>query len=359
MVKQYLVKLILSGSLLALAVFAKAQHDPYFTHFRFVQQAYNPAAAGLKEDYICLSGLTHYQYRQYNDRTFVTGSEIDPAGKVVTNVAPETYNFNLNTLLKLDKKGRHKMGVGITFLDDKVGYMKTTTYKAALNYRLPIQGNFGYLAIGLEVGATAFGYEDPKFKFLDPNDPHIPITGGSKSNPDLGLGIYYSQKTFLKKLSDFYLGVSYNHLNAANYAFQVQMANGQFGNVDMDFVRYLHINTGADWKLNNPNWVLEPAILIKYNPKFQLDLSMTGLFSNTIRVGLGYRTAADALSVIAGYQRGQLQIGYSYDITMSQVRKVSDGTHEIFVKYCFPINFPPPPTKIPRLSPRFLGRGAY
>lgn len=359
MIKSYSSKLVLLGGLVLLALSSKGQHDPYFTHFRFIQQAYNPAAAGVKENYICLSGLTHYQYRGYTDQTLRVGSNADLTAKAPTNVAPETYNFNINTLLNVDKKGRHKVGVGVTFLDDQIGFMKTTTMKGAVNYRIPVQGKFGYLAVGVEVGTTSFGYDDPKFSPLDPNDPHIPITGASESNLDLGAGIYYFRKTLFNFLDDFYLGASYNHLNAAKYTFEVTMANNQTGQVDMDFKRYLHINAGGDSKLANPNWKLEPALLVKYNPKFQLDASMTALYSNTIRMGLGYRTAADAISVLVGYERGQLQVGYSYDITLSKIRKVSDGTHEVFVKYCIPIRFPEPQPKLFRLTPRFMGRGAY
>jgi type IX secretion system PorP/SprF family membrane protein len=359
MIKNYFFRIVPVGLLLCAAVISKAQHDPYFTHFRFIQQAYNPAAAGVKENYICLTGITHYQYRGYEDQTKVVGTDGDPNGDVPKNVAPETYNMNINTLLNIDKKGKHKVGVGLTFLDDHVGFMKTTTIKGAVNYRLPIQGKFAFLAIGIEGGSTTFGYDDPKFKPLDPSDPNIPVTGGNQSKPDFGAGIFYQQKSLLNFLNDFYVGVSYNHLNAAKYNFPVLMADGQNRAVDMDFERYLHINMGGDWQLANPNWKLEPAVLVKYNPKFQLDLSMTALYSNTIRAGLAYRTAADAISVLVGYERGQLQVGYSYDITLSKIRKVSDGTHEIYVKYCIPISFPEPPPKIFRLTPRFMGKGAY
>jgi len=359
MVKNYFFKTILIGGLLSLSLLTKAQHDPYYTHFKFNTQAYNPAAAGVKEDYICINGLTHYQYRDYNDYTLQTGTDVNPNDKPLTNVAPETYNFNANTLLKLDKKGRHKLGVGITFIDDNIGFMKTTTVKGAVNYRKPIQGDFGYIAFGLEVGSTSFGYVNPKFKAYDPSDTRIPATGGNQSNLDLGLGVYYHQAKFLNVLQNFYVGASYNHLNAAKYNFTVTMMGGNTGAIDMDFKRYLYLTTGADWQLSNPSWKLEPAVLIKYNPKLQLDLNMTALYSNSIRAGLGYRTAADALAIMVGYQRGQLQFGYSYDITMSGIRKVSDGTHELFVKYCIPISFPPPPEKKFRLTPRFMGRGAF
>jgi len=359
MIKSYFSKLTLLGGLILTSWISNAQHDPYFTHFRFVQQAYNPAAAGVKENYICMTGITHYQYRGYTDQTLRVGTDGDINAEAPTNQAPETYNFNINTLLNVDKKGRHKVGVGLSFIDDQIGFMKTTTIKGAVNYRIPIQGKFGYLAVGVEAGTTSFGYDNPRFKPLDPNDPHIPTSGGSESKFDLGLGVYYFRKTLFNFLDEFYLGASYNHLNAAKYQFQVTMANGFLGNVDMDFKRYLHINAGGDYKLANPNWKLEPALLLKYNPKVQLDVSMTALYSNMIRFGLGYRTAADALSVLVGFEKGQLQVGYSYDITLSKIRQVSDGTHEVFVKYCIPIRFPDPQPKLFRLTPRFMGRGAY
>ncbi len=361
MVKNYFFKSFLIGGLLVTSLVSKAQHDPYYTHFRFNKQAYNPAAAGEKLDYICINGLTHYQYRDYNDYTKVTGTNPDPGTNkdlVATNMAPETYNLNISTLLKLDKAGRHKVGVGLTLIDDNIGFMKTTTIKGAINYRKPIQGQFGYLAVGVEFGSTSFAYVNPKFKAIDPNDPRIPTGDGSQSNLDLGVGVYYHQAKFMKVLDNFYVGASYNHLNGAKYNFTVPTAIGRAA-VDMDFVRYLYVTSGADWNLANKNWKLEPTVLIKYNPKLQLDLNMTALYSNSLRAGLGYRSAADALAIIVGYERGQLQVGYSYDITMSKIRKVSDGTHEIFVKYCFPISFPPPPEKKFRLTPRFMGKGAY
>ncbi|MCC6721448.1 MAG: type IX secretion system membrane protein PorP/SprF [Bacteroidia bacterium] len=359
MSNNYFLKSILVVSIIASSLYSKAQHDPYYTHFRFNQQAYNPAAAGVKVDNICITALTHFQYRQYNDQTFVRGTEIGNNPEVIKNVAPETHNLNVNTLLNIDKKGRNKVGVGFTLLADKVGFMKTTTMKGQVNYKHTLQGNFNFVSFGLEVGSTSFGYDDPKFKYIDPGDKHIPTQGGNAANLDLGIGFMYSQKTFLKKIQDFYVGVAYNHLNAAKYQFTLTMADNSQGSVDMDFVRYLYLSTGGDYALANKNWKLEPAILVKYNPKLQIDLSTTALYANSLRCGLGYRSAADALSLIVGIEKWGVQIGYSYDITMTKIRRVSDGTHEVFAKYCIPISFPPPPEKIFRLSPRFLGKGAY
>ncbi|NUM32397.1 MAG: type IX secretion system membrane protein PorP/SprF [Bacteroidetes bacterium] len=359
MAKNYILKTVLIVSFISGGLYLQAQHDPYYTHFRFNNQAYNPAVAGVKVDNICITALTHFQYRHYDDETFVRGTEIGNNPQVVKNVAPETHNLNINTLLNIDKRGRNKVGIGFTLLDDKVGFMKTTTMKGQVNYKKTLQGNFNFISVGVEVGSTSFGYDDPKFKYIDPGDKNIPITGGNASNLDLGVGIMYHQKTFLNKIQDFWVGAAYNHLNAAKYQFTVTMADNGNRGVDMDFVRYLYLSAGGDYMMANKNWKLEPAILVKYNPKLQIDLSTTALYANSLRCGLAYRSMADAISLIVGYEKWNIQIGYSYDITLSGVRRVSDGTHELFAKYCIPISFPPPPEKIFRLSPRFLGKGAY
>ena len=108
------------------------------------------------------------------------------------------------------------------------------------------------------------------------------------------------------------------------------------------------------------NFVLEPAILAKYGLlneayKPQVDVSATALFSNTFRGGIAFRQwgNSDALSILLGYQQNRIKVGYSYDITLSDVQRVSNGTHEIFVRYCIPINVSEPGNFF-RESVRFL-----
>ena len=49
---------------------AKAQQDPYYSHFKFVKQAYNPATVGEKDEYICASALAHNQWVGFDDQTY-------------------------------------------------------------------------------------------------------------------------------------------------------------------------------------------------------------------------------------------------------------------------------------------------
>jgi hypothetical protein len=90
-----------------------------------------------------------------------------------------------------------------------------------------------------------------------------------------------------------------------------------------------------------------------YKP--QVDINVTTLFAKTFRGGLAFRQwgTSDALSVLLGYETGNIKFGYSYDITLSNVQKVSNGTHEIFVRYCIPIIVKPSSILI-RESVRFL-----
>jgi hypothetical protein len=78
-----------------------------------------------------------------------------------------------------------------------------------------------------------------------------------------------------------------------------------------------------------------------------------------------YGLGIDALSLMLGYyvplpsgamaERSNLRVGYSYDITLSNVYRTSFGTHEIQVNYCFNFELPDRPPKIYR-HPRYMIR---
>ena len=62
-------------------------------------------------------------------------------------------------------------------------------------------------------------------------------------------------------------------------------------------------------------------------------------------LGVSYRTE-DAIAPLLGYQfkpnaKSMLKIGYSYDVTTSQLKNYSSGSHEIMLNYCMTIVKPP------------------
>ncbi|MGB0850307.1 MAG: PorP/SprF family type IX secretion system membrane protein [Bacteroidia bacterium] len=342
------------------SVYSYGQQDPYFTHFKDVIQAYNPAGAGHKINEICISGLTHHQWRDYDDMTAARGTngtgELDDN---YTNIAPVTYNINVSSLFNLNASGSQKLGTGISIIQDEVGFTASTGFMLNLNYRRQFQGGDHEISGGVGLGGTQWGWTDPKYISRQQLDPNIPIAGGNEMKFDLSIGAMYRKAHIGNNINDFYAGLSMTNVNQAQYQISVATQGELNATLNHKYVPHYYTVVGADWKLNN-GMVLEPALLAKYgllNKAYvpQIDLNVTTLFANTFRAGLAYRQwgNSDAASLLLGYQNGPLQVGYSYDITLSNVQLVSNGTHEIMVKYCIPFAFETRP-EIIRESVRFL-----
>ena len=343
------MKSLLSILAIFIAAYTYGQQDPYYTHFKDVQQAYNPAGAGAHHGDICISGLTHHQWRGYSDQTETRGSDPNPDAIAPEHIAPVTYNLNVGTAFKLNPEGSDLVGVGLTVIDDKIGFTKSTTFMLNLNYKMIFKGGLYELAVGSGIGTTQWGFNKAKFKYRDPNDPNVPTGTLSKPNLDVNFGLMYKQRK-LGKFENFYAGMSVTNLNSAHYNIG--------GKLKRDYVPHYYTIVGADYNTAN-NIILEPAVLVKYawiDSEYmpQFDLNLTALYSQSIRAGIGYRQfmTTDAVSLLLGYVNKSFELGYSYDITASDVRKASNGTHEIFVKYCLPLfNNSLTPDK---LTPRFL-----
>ncbi|MFT5512155.1 MAG: type IX secretion system PorP/SprF family membrane protein [Bacteroidia bacterium] len=308
-----------------------AQQDPYFAHFMFNKQAYNPAAVGSTNDFMCFSAVAHNQWVGYNDNTWVnrnTGG-LDGISDLPLNVAPKTYNFNIGGQIvnRLNRIG----GIGISLSDDRLGAMKTSSFKTQLAYFLSDK-NGNRLAIGGEIGIVNFGFVNPKFRARQLNDPHVPKSSVTRTKPDFSAGLYYTQKRLLRYGKMFYAGLSIQHLNEVSFRLIAPSTN-----VNYTFAKHYYFLTGftvqsasgmVDWK---------PSILIKYNSEPQVNVNLIAERLDKFRFGIGYRQGgnADALIGYLGFIEKQMILGYSYDITMSKIRQVSGGTHEIAVKWCF------------------------
>ncbi len=352
------MKKILTVVAVLFAFYSYAQQDPYYTHFKDVMQAYNPAAAGHKYGEICVSGLTHHQWRDYDDATGARGSNGVEGGSI-QNVAPVTYNFNVNSVFNISGTKMDKfIGAGLTVIDDKIGFTKSTAIRANLNYRQQFQGGFHEISGGLGIGTKQWGWDKPNYKARNLNDPNIPISGSNAMKLDLSVGAMYKRQSIGTKIKDFYVGFSITNINQAKYDVQVATLLNPMATLSRQYVPHYYTIIGADVPVGG--LVLEPAVLIKYGLlgkayKPQVDLNVTTLFAKTFRGGLAFRQwgTSDALSVLLGYEKGNIKFGYAYDITLSNVQKVSNGTHEIFVRYCIPIVVKDPPILI-RESVRFL-----
>ncbi len=95
---------------------------------------------------------------------------------------------------------------------------------------------------------------------------------------------------------------------------------------------HFYVTGGYRYTLNE-NIVLEPAAMLNYVKPAppQFDLSLRAIYKEKMWIGASYRYL-DAASIMIGYVlKENLTFAYAYDITTSDIRKYSSGTHEIMI----------------------------
>ncbi|MES2560630.1 MAG: type IX secretion system membrane protein PorP/SprF [Bacteroidota bacterium] len=321
-------KLILVLSLFGGMAGLKAQQDAQYSQFFLNKLTYNPAYAG-SEDKICATGLYRSQWLGFGN---------DKSG-----YSPTTFLANINAPI-----GK-SFGAGLNITRDQLGFEVSVNPMLSLAYRYHFK-NESVLAAGVGAGVMQKSLAGTKLNPLESGDPFIPGSDVSGYAADFNFGLYYTMPS-LWRFNDFYAGASASHLTQGNV---------QYANINNPMKLHYYFMTGASYGLS-PSLAIEPNLLIKTDlAKTTADINAMVMYNNKIRGGLSYRTG-DAVVVLVGYrfferERSSLQLGYSYDLTTSDIISYSTGSHEIVLKYCFMPKFNPKPEKelVPRLTPRFL-----
>ena len=133
---------------------AFAQQEVQYTNFMFSQMSYNPGYAG-SNDAICATGLVRQQWMGYQ-------------GTDKNGGAPKTMYLSLNASVD-PLLG----GLGLTVINDQIGFENNTTVRLAYAFRLNLGS--GKLGIGVQGGFVNKRIDFSKF---DPTDPNDPLLGG-------------------------------------------------------------------------------------------------------------------------------------------------------------------------------------
>jgi type IX secretion system PorP/SprF family membrane protein len=82
----------------------------------------------------------------------------------------------------------------------------------------------------------------------------------------------------------------------------------------------------------NPDWILEPSVLIKSSDMVfksaQMDLTARVYYKEEYWAGLSYRTG-DAMILMLGLKYDRFYLAYAFDMAMTDIRKHSFGSHEL------------------------------
>ncbi|MBV7270389.1 PorP/SprF family type IX secretion system membrane protein [Winogradskyella luteola] len=291
----------LSIAILLLSVStAFAQQLPQFTQYMFNTISINPAYAGSRETFSAV-GLHRSQW-------------------VGLEGGPETQTLSVHTPLR-----NEKIGLGLSFINDKLGYENFSYIYGDFSYTIQTGVN-SKLAFGLKGGFTHYNLDEELLN--DPsvvNDPFFNDVS-NRWSPNVGAGLYWHSQLW-------YIGLSAPRILNTDYN------NGRQGTLDyvaLERISY-YITGGYVFDLGGTT-KLKPSVLLKATngAPLSFDISANFLFNETFWIGGGYRIneSAAAIGGIADFQVSkQLRIGYAYEYPISDIRPYTSGTHEVLLMF--------------------------
>lgn len=296
--------------LFTISLSVKAQQEPMVSQYMFNGLFLNPAYSGTHDYWTStLSARTQWVSFDGAPNTIIGAVDGPIAGK--------------------------NMGLGVILYHDRIGVSSQNT--AIVNYAYHLRfKNKTRLSLGVNAGINQFRARLSELTIWDEGDEVFKNDLRSNIIPRFGFGAYY----FADK---FYVGFSIPTL--------LGYQKGNNFSVDVSRATFLHrhyLLTGGYVFTLNESLKLKPSTLLKYLPgaPLQVDLNLGLLINETFWFGVSYRSG-DAAALLIEYQSNNFfRIGYSYDITFSELRKYSHGSHEIMIGVDFGKNLTK--TKTPR-----------
>jgi type IX secretion system PorP/SprF family membrane protein len=300
--KKIIFRAACAGLLFLGTVKVNAQYDAMFTQYMFNEMFINPAYAGSK-DAMSITALHRQQWVNF------------PGRPVTTTAALHGPIVNEN------------MGLGISFLNEKIGVLNRNLAYISYAYRIKA-GKNGKLAFGLMGGIHNQVNKFSTLKATEEGDVQISQNSPSVIAPNFGFGIYYNDKVN-------YAGLSIPRMVDDRVIFDSLGNTTKITKMSPAKFHY-YLTFGRIFTLTD-DLKLKGQAMIKavQNAPLQYEVNANFLIKEMIWAGLSYRSG-DAASAILGVQvNPQFLVSYSYDYSISKLQKYSSGSHEIALGYLF------------------------
>lgn len=294
------------GLLLPVAGFS--QNYPHYTMFMFNKLIYNPAYAGSRD---VLSVNASYR----DQWTGIDGAPTDAMVSVDAPVGSKTKDF-------------HPVALGLYVNKETQGPLTNTTI--ATNYAYRIKFEKSTLSLGLQAGVALYSAQYGGLNPLDKNDPLLTSDIKNAVLPNFGTGAYWYGKQFYVGLSCPNILEDYFDKHEPTYT------NGEKARE----VRGYFLNGGYTFPVSE-NFAVLPQALIRYTAdgKYSIpvntDLNLSVIFYQRFMLGATYRTDGSIEGIVHIQVAKRLNIGYSYDYTLSGLSPYAKGTHELTVGFDF------------------------
>jgi type IX secretion system PorP/SprF family membrane protein len=272
-----------------------SQQDAMLSQYMFNGLFLNPAYAGS---------------HKYWSSTFTYRNQW-----VAMDGAPET------AILAVDGPISAKnMGLGFSLMYDKVGVSTHNKFTANYSYQIRTSAN-SKLALGVNASLSQFNARVEDLLIWDQNDVVFDNNINGKYVPSFGVGAYHFGERHYVGLS---IPTLFAYQNEYNFNFDLSKSS---------FLRRHYMLTGGYVFDVSPMVKLKPSALLKYvaNAPLEADINLTAFYKDMISAGVSYRTN-DAVVFMVEYQANNyFRIGYAFDLTTSEIRNYSKGSHEIMI----------------------------
>lgn len=166
-----------------------------------------------------------------------------------------------------------KLGLGLTFTNDKLGVTRQTQFQTTYAYKIGL--GKGNLSFGLGAGLITTNTAWSDLVVLDPGDEYYLINSRVFVVPDFSFGAYYTYQNYFAGLSI-------------------------------------------------------PKLL-----NYQFDLNAHVSYIDRFWAGLSYRNSRSLAALFQFAVNNQFRVAYTYDFDFGRLGRYSNGSHEIMLRYEF------------------------
>lgn len=227
--------------------------------------------------------------------------------------APFSQNISFQTRLN------QSLGLSATANNESWGISKNTGANLGLNYIFKANKDYN-LSFGLNTSLNQFGIDRSKIITEIADDRAIYDGIRNQLFLNFGASVFGSS-------SQYFWGISADNLLESKNNIRGGLVSNSYLN------RTIYLTGGTHFILNKKT-TLSPTFLFSKtkNAPSQIQADLLWDYNSKLWLSGGYRLN-DAIVFTVGCSLGSIRIGYSYDITTSNLRSNLGNTHELFLGF--------------------------
>jgi len=221
--------------------------------------------------------------------------------------APKT--MALNAFYPLPNK---KLGVGLSAFNQNMGLREINFLMVNLNSHVDMNKN-STLSFGIRIGMEFSSYDREKIISID--NSSLNYEDLNSVSPAFNFGLVYQSPKFYLGLSSFQITFK-DELSKGKLLTGVDLLAGYFYQTNSKFIVYPNLTYKTYFSKYS---VIEPGVSL--------------YFTDKVGVGVGYRVGESIKVNFKVKLSEKLVMGYSYDYSVGDFSKISNGSHEMHIGY--------------------------